>query len=123
MFGATGSETTGETAVRLLRGLLVAYHVLRKDRRVAISAGAQEMGIREAWVERIYREAPPPQVYLWAYPRYRYSLVPGSSLHRRLGYLGTFLLDGKVIPNPVDLRGALDASVVAEALRTWKRGQ
>src|SRR5207247_10700302 len=34
-----------ETAVRFLRGLLRAYDVLRKDQRVAISAGAREIGI------------------------------------------------------------------------------
>ncbi len=112
-----------DTAVRFLRGLLMAYDVLRKDRRVAISAGAKELGIGEAWAETIYQEAPPPNIYLWTDPRYRYSLVKESAFHKRLGFLGTFLFEEKVIPEPVDLRDALDASVIAEALRTRKRGQ
>ena len=112
-----------ETAVRFLRGLLRAYDVVRKDERVAISAGARELGISEEWTEAIYAYTPPSNMYLWADPRYRHSLARGSSLHRRLGYLGTFLFDEKVIPKPVDLRNALDASVIAEALKTWKPGQ
>ena len=112
-----------ETAVRFLRGLLRAYDVLRKDERVAISAGAREMGISDEWAEAIYAYTPPSNMYLWADPRYRHSLAKGSSLDRRLGYLGSFLFDEKVIPKRVDLRGALDASVIAEALTTWKRGQ
>ncbi len=111
-----------ETAVRFLRGLLRAYDVLRKDDRVAISAGAREMGISDEWAEAIYAYTPPSNMYLWADPRYRHSLAKGSSLDRRLGYLGAFLFDEKLIPKRVDLRGALDASVIAEALKTWKPG-
>jgi len=112
-----------ETAVRFLRGLLRAYDVVRKDERVAISAGAREMGISDEWAEAIYAYTPPSNMYLWADPRYRHSLAKGSSLDRRLAYLGAFLFDEKLIPKPVDLRGALDASVIAEALKTWKPGQ
>jgi hypothetical protein len=50
-------------------------------------------------------------------------LVEGSGFHRRLGYLATFLLDEKFIPKEVDVSEALDASVITEALRTWKKGQ
>jgi len=112
-----------ETAVRFLRGLLRAYDVLRKDERIAISAGAREMGISDEWAEAIYAYTPPSNMYLWADPRYRHSLAKGSSLDRRLGYLGAFLFDEKVIPKRVDLRNALDASVIAEAVKTWKPGQ
>jgi ABC-type nitrate/sulfonate/bicarbonate transport system substrate-binding protein len=112
-----------ETAVRFLRGLLRAYHVLRKDERPAITAGAREMGISDEWAEAIYAYTPPSNMYLWADPRYRHSLAKGSSLDRRLGYLGAFLFDEKIIPKPVDLRNALDASVIAEALKTRKPGQ
>jgi ABC-type nitrate/sulfonate/bicarbonate transport system substrate-binding protein len=112
-----------ETAVRFLRGLLMAYDILRRDERVAISAGAQEMEISEAWAETIYREVPPPNIYLWADPQYRYSLVKGAAVDRRLGYLATFLLEEKIIPKPVDLRGVLDASVIAEALKTRSQGR
>lgn len=112
-----------ETAVRFLRGLLLAYDVVRKDERVAISAGAREMGISDEWAEAIYAYTPPSNMYLWADPRYRHSLAKGSSLDRRLAYLGAFLFDEKVIPKRVDLRNALDPSVIAEALKTWKPGQ
>ncbi len=112
-----------EAAVRFLRALLLAYDVLQKDSRVGISLGAKEMGINEGWVETIYQDVPPPKIYEWANPRYNYSIVRGSALHRRLGYVATFLFDEKVIPRPVDVREALDASVIAEALRTWKQGQ
>ena len=112
-----------ETAVRFLRALLMAYGVSQKDPTVGVRALAQEMGIQEEWAEKIYRDAPPPKIYEWANPRYDYSLVKGSPLHRRLGYLTTFLRDEKVIPTPVDLRDALDVSVITEVLKTWKKGQ
>ena len=112
-----------ETAARFLRALLMAYDALQKDRRIAITTGAQEMGISEAWAEAIYRDVPPPNMYLWADPRYRYSLVKASAWHRRLGYLATFLFEENIIPKPVDVSEALDASVITEALRTWKPGQ
>jgi hypothetical protein len=35
---------------------------------------------------------------------------------RRLGYLATFLLEEKGVPKPVDVRGALDASLITEVL-------
>ena len=39
------------------------------------------------------------------------------------GYPATFLFEEKVILKTVDVRDALDVSVVTEALRTSKRGQ
>ena len=41
-------------------------------------------------------------------------LAEGSVLHRRLGYLATFLFDAGVIPQPVNVSDALDASVIIE---------
>ena len=112
-----------ETAVRFLRALLVANDVVEKDPRVAIRALVQEMQIREAWAEAIYGDAPPPRISEWANPRYAYSLVKASPLNRRLGYLEQFLFDEKLISNRVDFGDALDASVITEALKTWKRDQ
>jgi ABC-type nitrate/sulfonate/bicarbonate transport system substrate-binding protein len=112
-----------ETAVRFLRALLTAHEVLQKDNRVAINAGARAMGISEALAETIYQDTPPPRMQLWADPRYRYSLVKGSPLDRRLVYLAAFLLEEGIIAKPVDLRGALDASVITEALQASKRAQ
>jgi len=112
-----------ETAVRFLRALLMAYGVLQKDPMVGVRALAGEMGIKEAWAETIYRDAPAPKIYEWANPQYNYSLVKDSVFQRRLGYLATFLFDEKVIPKPVDVREAMDVSVITEALKTWKSGQ
>ena len=112
-----------ETAVRFLRALLMAYVVLQKDPMVGVRALAEEMGIKEGLAETIYRNAPPPKIYEWANPRYDFSLVRDAAFHRRLGYLSTFLFDEKVVAKPVDVREALDASVITEALKTWKKGQ
>jgi aliphatic sulfonates family ABC transporter substrate-binding protein len=111
-----------ETAVRFLQALLMAYDLMQKNRSIGIRTLAEEMGIKEAWVQEIYEEAPPPNIYLWADPGYRYSLVAGSGLHRRLEYVATFLFDEKIIPAKVeDIRGAMDASVITEALRTLQK--
>lgn len=113
-----------ETAVRFLQGLLMAYDVMQKNRGIGIRTLAGEMGIKEPWVQEIYEEAPPPNMYLWADPGYRYSLVEGSGLHRRLEYVATFLFNEKIIPVKVeDFREAMDASIITEALRTWKKDQ
>ena len=112
-----------ETAVRFLWALLMANDVLQKDPAIGVKALAGEMGIKEAWAEAIYENAPPPKIYLWTDPRYRYSLVKGAAFHRRLGYLSSFLFDEKVISQKVDVRDILDVSVITEALKTSKRGQ
>ena len=112
-----------ETAVRFLRALLMAYDVLQKDPNIGVKTLAGEMGIKEAWVKEIYRDAPPPNMH-WSTDRgYRYSLVEGSGFHRRLGYLATFLFEEKIISKEVDVSEALDVSIITEALRTWKRSQ
>ena len=111
------------TAVRFLQAVLMAYDVLQKDPGVGIRAVATEMGISERNVKRIYRDAPPPNIYWWTDHGYRYSLVGESGFHRRLEYLETFLLDEKVVSQEVDVSNALDASFITEALRTWKKDQ
>jgi hypothetical protein len=90
---------------------------------VGVLALAGEMGINEAWAETICRDAPPPRITEWTNARYNYSLVRGSAFQRRLGYLATFLFDEKIVPKPVDVREALDASVITEVLEAWKKGQ
>jgi aliphatic sulfonates family ABC transporter substrate-binding protein len=110
-----------ETAVRFLQTLVMAYGVLQKDPAVGVRALAADMGIKQAWAETIYREAPPPKIYEWANPRYDYALVKGSAFHRRLGALATFLLDERVISNPVDVSDTMDASVISEVLEARRR--
>ena len=55
-------------------------------------------------------------------PRYTYSLVKGSSLHRRLAFLAAFLFDEKLIPQQVDVNDILDVSVITDVLKTRKSG-
>jgi hypothetical protein len=81
------------------------------------------MGIETAWAKKIFQDAPPPNIYWWIDHGYRYSLVEGSGFHRRLGNLAKFLLDEKFITREVDVSNALDASIIIEVLKTWKRGQ
>ena len=57
-----------ETAVRFLRALLMAYDVLQKDPNIGVKTLAGEMGIKEAWVKEIYRDAPPPNMH-WSTDR------------------------------------------------------
>lgn len=110
-----------ETAVRFLRALIMAYDALEKDHSVAVHEMAREIGVEEEWVEQIYRDAPPPQLHLWADSRYAYSLVRGAAFHRRLGYLAKFLFDEQLLPRQVPTLDVLDASVIVEALMTSKR--
>ena len=106
-----------EAAVRFLRALLMAREVMQKSPEIGIKALAREMSIKEAWAEAIYENSPPPDLTLWVYPRYRYSLVKGAEFHRRLGYLVTFLLEEEVISEEVDVRNILDVTVISEALK------
>jgi len=112
-----------EAAVRFLRALIMAHDVVRTDSRLAVRVWAQEMKIKDAWVEAIYKNAPPSNIEEWINARYRYSLVKASSLHRRLGFLATFLLEQRLIAAPVDVDEALDVSVIAEALKAQKDHQ
>ena len=112
-----------ETAVRFLQAVLMAYDVLQKDPGIGVRSVATEMGIKERNAMEIYRAAPPPNIFWWTDRGYRYSLVGDSGFHRRLEYLATFLLDEKVVSQEVDVSNALDASIITEALKTWKRGQ
>ena len=106
-----------ETAVRFLRALVMAYDVLQRDPTAGLRAMAEEMEIEEIWAETIYRNDPPPKIYLWSDPRYRYSLVKDSAFHRRLKFLSQFMFDEHLIPDTVDVSKAMDASVITQALR------
>ena len=105
-----------ETAVRFLRGLLMANEIVQKDPTVAIRLWGQEMGIRESWAETIYDDVPPPLIRQWTNPRYAYSLVRGSPLHRRLTYLANYLYEEKMIAQPVSMHDIMDPSLIAEVL-------
>jgi len=112
-----------ETAVRFLRALIMAHDVVRKDTKLAVRVWAQEMKLKDVWVEAIYKNSPPPNIEEWTNARYRYSLVKGSPMHRRFGFLATFLLEQQLISEAVDVGEALDVSVVAEALKAQKDPQ
>ncbi len=112
-----------EAAIRFLRALVMANDVVQKNRTVAIHLWAREMGIREAWAEAIYDDVPPPLIYEWTNPRYTYSLVKGSSLHRRLAFLAAFLFDERIIPQQVEMDDIMDDSVIADVLKGRKSGR
>jgi ABC-type nitrate/sulfonate/bicarbonate transport system substrate-binding protein len=112
-----------ETAVRFLRALLMAYEILQKNPNVGINAVAMDMEIEKTWAKKIFRDSPPPNIYWWADRGYRYSLVEDGGFHRRLGYLAKFLLDEKLTTQEVDVSNALDASIITEVLKTWKKDQ
>jgi ABC-type nitrate/sulfonate/bicarbonate transport system substrate-binding protein len=112
-----------ETAVRFLHALILAYDALKKNHSIAVRAVVQETGTKREWVEQIYRDAPPPNIHLWADPRYIYSLVKGAVFHRRLGYVATFMADENVFPKEMDTDNVLDPTVITEALKTVKRDQ
>ena len=111
-----------ETALRFLRALLMANDVVNKDPSIAVRLWAAEMGIKEAWAEAIYDDVPPPLIFEWTNPRYTYSLVKGSPLYRRLGFVATFLYDEKLISQPVDIDDAMDVSLITDVLKTRKSG-
>ena len=112
-----------ETALRFLRALLMANDVVQKDPSIAVRLWAREMRIKDAWAEAIYEDVPPPLINEWTNSRYTYSLVKGSPLNLRLGFIATFLFDEKLISQPVDTYDIMDVSLIAEALKTRKSGR
>ena len=119
------ADVDSAESMRIAAGVLdqlavarVSVSVVPKDPGIAVRVWARELGIKEAWAEAIYEDVPPPLIYEWTNPRYTYSLVKGSPLDRRLGFLATFLFDEKLISQPVDVNDAMDASVIAEVLKT-----
>jgi ABC-type nitrate/sulfonate/bicarbonate transport system substrate-binding protein len=110
-----------ETAIRFIQALVLAYDALKQNHSVAVRAVAHETGTKREWVEQIYRDAPPPNIRLWADPRYIYSLVKGAVFHRRLGYVAKFMFDENVFPKEVDTENVTDPSVVTDALKAVNR--
>ncbi|MEX5220009.1 MAG: ABC transporter substrate-binding protein [Nitrospiraceae bacterium] len=111
------------TAVRFLQALILAYDALQQNHTAAIRAVVRETGTKKEWVEQIYRDAPPPNIHLWADRRYLYSLAKGAVFHRRMEYVARFMFHENVFPMQVDIDDALDSSVIVEALQTVKRDQ
>jgi ABC-type nitrate/sulfonate/bicarbonate transport system substrate-binding protein len=112
-----------QTAVRFVQALLLASHIVSKDPAIAVRGWAADFGIKEAWAEAIFHNVPPPLIHEWTNPRYNYGLVKDSPLHRSLGYIAAFLYEQRLIPNPVETHNVMDASIVAEALRTHRGGR
>jgi len=112
-----------ETARRLLRGYLVAYDSLQADPNPVIQQFAENVGISEQWSRDIFASVPPVEIKKWADPAYDYSLAKGSKIQGALAGLATFLHDQKVIPQPIDVNGLLDDSVVSEVLKASGGGK
>lgn len=112
-----------EAAVRFLRAILDAADVVEKSPTIAYQVLSREMAIGEGWAEDIFDSSPPPRPALWTDPRYRYSLVRYAAFHRRLGHLAALLYEERVIPRNLDLRDALDVSLVEDATKRSARGR
>ena len=106
-----------ETARRLLQGYLLAYDSLMADPKAVILQFAENVGISEQWSRDIFASVPPVEIKKWADPSYDYSLAKGSKIQEALAGLATFLHAEKVIPQPIDVNGLLDDSVIVEVLK------
>jgi ABC-type nitrate/sulfonate/bicarbonate transport system substrate-binding protein len=106
-----------ETARRLIQGSLLAYQSLQTDPKPAIQQFATDVGISEQWSSDIYKEIPPAEIPKWTDPAYEYSLAKGGKMQHALAELATFLHAEKVTPQPIEVEGLLDPSVVGEVLK------
>jgi aliphatic sulfonates family ABC transporter substrate-binding protein len=109
-----------DTVIRFLRALLMAADIVRKDPRIAYRIWSTELGLKAAWAEAIYNVVPPPLITEWTNPRYTYSLVKGAPLYQRLGFLANYLLQEKLISQPLDLSDVMDAGPITEVLKGRK---
>ena len=116
-------QANRQTAVRFIQALLMAHDVIRKDPGIAVRGWAADMMIKKSWAETVYENVPPPLIHEWTNPRYSFALVKDSALYRSLGYLSEFMLEEKLISQPVETEDVLDPSVVTEALRTYRPGR
>jgi ABC-type nitrate/sulfonate/bicarbonate transport system substrate-binding protein len=108
------------TAVRFITALLMAHDAIRKDPSIAVRGWAADMAIKKSWAETVYENVPPPLIHEWTNPRYSFALVKDSALYRSLNYLAEFMLEEKLISQPVETDDILDPSVVTEALRGYR---
>jgi aliphatic sulfonates family ABC transporter substrate-binding protein len=109
-----------DTALRFLRALVAANDAISKDHRIAYTAWARDVGIRNASAAAIFDVVPPPLIYEWTNPRYTYSLVKGGPLYQRLGFLANYMIRYGIISQPVELDDAMDMSLIAEVLKGKK---
>ena len=116
-------QSNRPTAVRFVQALLMAHDSIRKDPTLAIRGWAADMAIKKSWAETVYENVPPPLIHEWTNPRYNFSLVKDSPLYRSLTYLSEFMLEEKLIPQPVETDDVLDPSIVTEALRAYRPGR
>jgi ABC-type nitrate/sulfonate/bicarbonate transport system substrate-binding protein len=116
-------QSNRPTAVRFLQALLMANDIVKMDHSIAVRGWATDMAIKEGWSEEVYENVPPPLIHEWINPRYSFALVKDSPLYRSLGYLAAFLLEEKLVHQPVETDNILDPTVVTEALRTYRPGR
>ena len=96
---------------------------MQADPKPVIQQFAENVGISEQWSRDIFASVPPVEIKKWADPAYDYSLAKGSKIQGALAGLATFLHDQKVIPQPIDVNGLLDNSVVSEVLKASGSGK
>lgn len=106
-----------EVAQRFLEAIILAYHEVQKNPQPVIDTFAKETGIKPSWSAAIYKEAGPPDVNKWDDPSYAYSLNENGGLQKMLEHLAVFLDQQKIVPHPIKLNGAVDGTVIANALK------
>ena len=107
-----------ETAVRVLRALLMAADDVKKDPQPVIDQFAKDTGITPAWSADVFKEAPPEEPARWTDPSYPgLTLLPDGSLQKALDGLASFMLEQHIVPKPLDLKNVIDASVITEAVK------
>ena len=108
-----------ETAVRVLRAILLAAADVKKDPQPVIDQFAKDTGITPAWSADVFKEATPEEPARWTDPSYPgLTLLPDGSLQKALEGLASFMLQQHIVQKPLDLKNVIDASVITEAVKT-----
>ena len=107
-----------ETAVRVLRAILMAAAEVKQDPQPVIDQFAKDTGITPAWSADVFKEAPPEDGARWTDPSYPgLTLLPDGSLQKALDGLASFMLQQRIVTKPLDLKNVIDASVITAAVK------
>ena len=107
-----------ETAVRVLRAIIMAADDVKKDPQPAIDQFAKDTGITAAWSADVFKDVPPEEPARWTDPSYPgLTLLPNGSLQKALEGLAAFMLEQRIVPKPLVLTNVIDASVITEAVK------
>ncbi len=108
-----------EAVRRFLRGLLAAHdHIRKNGPDVALKAVADAMGVSKELAAIMFKEGPAPSIRRWNDPKYQYSVVKGGPFAREAQQMADFMFEEQIINKKVDLGPLIDASLIAEVLKT-----